>query len=130
PGTDYGNRSGRGQNRSVMQATSIVSALRTQDKPGGPMRLVMILMLAGWLGQAAAAENQREYRSEEGTVQVEEVVGGLENPWALAFLPDGEGILITERPGQLRLLNGQGELSAPLSGVPKVYAQGQGGLLD
>src|SRR5690606_19933902 len=94
------------------------------------MRLLMILILTGWLGQAMAAENQREYRSEEGTVQVEEVVGGLENPWALAFLPDDEGMLITERPGRLRLLNGQGELSAPLSGVPKVYAQGQGGLLD
>ncbi len=94
------------------------------------MRLLMILMLVGWLGQAAAAGDPREYRSEEGIVQVEEVVGGLENPWALAFLPDDEGILITERPGQLRLLKGQGELSAPLAGVPTVYAQGQGGLLD
>ena len=51
------------------------------------------------------------------------------HPWAMAFLPDG-GILITERPGNLRLLRIPGGLSAPLKGVPKVAAQGQGGLLD
>ena len=57
------------------------------------------------------------------------MAGGLEHPWAMAFLPDG-GILITERPGNLRLLRIPGGLSAPLKGVPKVAAQGQGGLLD
>ena len=61
--------------------------------------------------------------------QVTPVAGGLEHPWAMAFLPDG-GILITERPGNLRLLRIPGGLSAPLKGVPKVAAQGQGGLLD
>ena len=55
--------------------------------------------------------------------------GRPEHPWAMAFLPDG-GILITERPGNLRLLRIPGGLSAPLKGVPKVAAQGQGGLLD
>lgn len=59
----------------------------------------------------------------------EKVVDGLENPWALAFLPNGEGLLITERPGRLRLWR-DGRLSEPLSGVPKVYARSQGGLLD
>ncbi|OZI74917.1 PQQ-dependent sugar dehydrogenase [Bordetella genomosp. 12] len=62
------------------------------------------------------------------SVQVSEVVGGLQHPWALAFLPDGSA-LITERPGTLRLLR-DGKLSPPISGVPEVYAQGQGGLLD
>src|SRR5690606_10730711 len=57
------------------------------------------------------------------------VVQGLEHPWALAFLPDDQGILITERPGRLRLWRG-GELSDPLKGVPEVYARNQGGLLD
>lgn len=61
--------------------------------------------------------------------QVTEVVGGLERPWALAPLPEG-GMLITERPGRLRFLNQQGTLSDPLSGVPSVFAKGQGGLLD
>lgn len=60
---------------------------------------------------------------------VEVLERGLEHPWALAFLPDGQGMLITERPGRLRLRNEQG-LSAPLAGVPEVFAVGQGGLLD
>jgi aldose sugar dehydrogenase len=54
---------------------------------------------------------------------------GLENPWGLAFLPDGR-MLVTERPGRLRLVSRDGELSAPLTGVPKVRTGGQGGLLD
>lgn len=56
------------------------------------------------------------------------VARGLEHPWALEFLPDGAA-LITERPGRLRLLQ-EGQLSAPLDGVPEVHADGQGGLLD
>ena len=61
--------------------------------------------------------------------QVTVVVGGLDHPWSMAFLPGG-GVLITERPGHLRLLRTPGGLSKPLAGVPKVAAQGQGGLLD
>jgi aldose sugar dehydrogenase len=57
------------------------------------------------------------------------VAVGLEHPWALAFLPDGR-MLVTERPGRLRLVGRDGQLSAPLSGVPVVLARGQGGLLD
>jgi glucose/arabinose dehydrogenase len=50
-------------------------------------------------------------------------------PWALAFLPDGR-MLVTERPGRLRIVDQQGAVSAPLAGVPAVHAVGQGGLLD
>jgi aldose sugar dehydrogenase len=57
------------------------------------------------------------------------VAEGLQNPWGLAFLPDGR-MLVTERPGRLRIVGTKGELSAPLTGVPAVLAQGQGGLLD
>jgi glucose/arabinose dehydrogenase len=57
------------------------------------------------------------------------VAQGLEHPWGLAFLPDGR-MLVTERPGRLRIVSPQGEVSAPLSGVPRVFARGQGGLLD
>jgi len=77
------------------------------------------------MGPPALAE-----RSELGELQLTEVVGGLEHPWALAFLPDGQGSLITERPGRLRWLDGQGRLSPALGGVPPVFARGQGGLLD
>jgi len=54
---------------------------------------------------------------------------GLVNPWGLAFLPDGR-VLVTERPGRMRIVGTDGALSAPLSGVPAVHAVGQGGLLD
>src|SRR5687768_16632987 len=57
------------------------------------------------------------------------VVEGLQNPWGMAFLPGGK-MLITERPGRLRVLSADGKLSAPVTGLPAVDARGQGGLLD
>ena len=69
-------------------------------------------------------------RSELGELQLTEVAVGLEHPWALVFLPEGQGYLISERPGRLRLLDAQGRLHPPLGGVPAVFARGQGGLLD
>ena len=69
-------------------------------------------------------------QSEQGTLEVTTMTTGLEHPWALAFLPDRQGMLVTERPGNLRVVSADGKLSAPLSGVPKVWAKGQGGLLD
>src|SRR5262245_35185472 len=65
----------------------------------------------------------------EGVVRVETVARGLEHPWALAFLPAGR-MLVTERPGRLRIVEPDGRLSEPLAGVPRVLAHGQGGLLD
>lgn len=78
---------------------------------------------------AVAAQSQ-QFQSEQGTLSATRITKGLEHPWALAFLPDKKGILVTERPGNLRLVSPEGKLSAPLSGVPKVWANGQGGLLD
>lgn len=54
---------------------------------------------------------------------------GLDHPWGAAFLPDGR-LLVTERPGRMRLVARDGTLSPPLGGVPEVVAAGQGGLLD
>jgi glucose/arabinose dehydrogenase len=65
----------------------------------------------------------------DGVVRAETVARGLEHPWGLAFLPDGR-MLVTERPGRLRLVDRDGRISAPLAGVPTVQARGQGGLLD
>jgi glucose/arabinose dehydrogenase len=76
------------------------------------------------------AASSQTMKSEEGTLEVTPVVTGLEHPWALAFLPDGKNMLVTERPGNLRLVSADGKLSAPLNGVPTVWAKGQGGLLD
>lgn len=57
------------------------------------------------------------------------VVSGLQNPWGLAFLPDGR-MLVTERAGRLRIVGADGRLGEPVQGVPQVLAKGQGGLLD
>lgn len=54
----------------------------------------------------------------------------MEHPWSLAFLPAEQGLLITERPGRLRLWQQGKGLSPPIAGVPQVYAEGQGGLLE
>jgi aldose sugar dehydrogenase len=62
-------------------------------------------------------------------VRPEVVASGLENPWAVAFLPDGR-FLVTERPGRMRVIEPNGKAGAPLAGVPEVVAAGQGGLLD
>ncbi|MBL0939291.1 MAG: PQQ-dependent sugar dehydrogenase [Gemmatimonadaceae bacterium] len=67
--------------------------------------------------------------STRGVVRSEVVATGLVNPWAIEFLPDGRA-LVTERPGRLRIMAANGTLSSPVSGVPTVYAEGQGGLLD
>src|SRR5258705_10889419 len=60
---------------------------------------------------------------------VETVASGLSFPWAIAFLPDGR-MLVTERPGRMRIVAKGGNLSPPVTGVPPVFARGQGGLHD
>ena len=77
-------------------------------------------------GASAAAQT---FPSSAGPIRVETVADGLQHPWALAFLPDGR-MLVTERPGRLRIVTRDGKLSAPIAGMPKVFARGQGGLLD
>ncbi|MBX5463445.1 MAG: PQQ-dependent sugar dehydrogenase [Steroidobacteraceae bacterium] len=62
-------------------------------------------------------------------LNVETVVEGLQSPWAFEFLPDHR-ILVTERPGTMRIAGPDGKLSAPVKGLPKVFFEGQGGLLD
>jgi glucose/arabinose dehydrogenase len=76
------------------------------------------------------AATARDMQSEQGTLELTPIATGLEHPWSLAFLPDRQGMLVTERPGNLRVVTAEGKLSAPLNGVPKVWAKGQGGLLD
>ena len=81
--------------------------------------------------QKPAAEGQTDAPEKKSGVafDVVTVVEGLQNPWAVAFLPGGK-MLITERPGRLRVLSTDGKLSAPVTGLPAVDARGQGGLLD
>jgi glucose/arabinose dehydrogenase len=78
--------------------------------------------------QAQAARSPTP-ASVKGVVDVQTIAKGLEHPWSLAFLPD-KRMLVTERPGRLRVVGPDGRVSEPLTGVPQVYASGQGGLLD
>jgi glucose/arabinose dehydrogenase len=69
------------------------------------------------------------FPSKSGPISVVTVAEGLEHPWGLAFLPDGR-MLVTERPGRIRVVDPDGHLSKPIAGMPDVYARGEGGLLD
>jgi aldose sugar dehydrogenase len=69
------------------------------------------------------------HTSQHHSFRVETVVTGLEHPWSVAVLPDGD-LLITERPGRLRMVRNGALLAEPVAGVPTVHARGQGGLLD
>jgi len=97
--------------RKTLLATLCVSALITAAAP-------------------VFAATTQDLQSEEGTLQVTTLAKGLEHPWSLAFLPDRTGMLVTERPGHLRVVSVDGKISDPIDGVPKVWAKGQGGLLD
>ena len=86
-------------------------------------------LLVAVAGTGACQDAPHVAPSGETKVTVTTVAGGLEHPWSLAFLPDGR-MLVTERPGRLRIVAPNGALSAPVVGVPAVDAVGQGGLLD
>lgn len=92
-------------------------------------------MLAGCApaDRASAAAPATSVPAGEATrgraMRVTTVATGLEHPWSVAVLPDG-GFLVTERPGRLRRVAADGTLSPPIAGVPEVFAEGQGGLLD
>lgn len=62
-------------------------------------------------------------------IRSEVIARNLEHPWALAFIGDGR-MLVTERPGRMRVVQPNGELGAPIAGLPKIDVGGQGGLLD
>jgi glucose/arabinose dehydrogenase len=79
--------------------------------------------------EAPPAPVARVFRTERAELEVDTFADGLAHPWGLAFLPDGR-MLVTERPGRLRIVDRQGRLSDPVAGVPAVLARGQGGLLD
>lgn len=82
------------------------------------------LQSAAWAHQTSAPPPV-----ERSKPAIEVLARGLENPWAIQELPDGR-LLVTERPGRLRIISKDGVLSPPVSGVPNVAAVNQGGLLD
>ena len=82
------------------------------------------------LAAAAVCDAQSSVQqSQAHPYRVVPVVEGLVNPWSMAFLPNGD-LLVTERPGRLRLIRDGALVPEPIAGVPPVRARGQGGLLD
>ena len=77
----------------------------------------------------AATAQPASITTERYTLKVESLANGLVLPWSVALLPDGL-ILVTEKPGRLRVLRGGTLLPNPVSGLPEVTVRGQGGLLD
>ena len=70
-----------------------------------------------------------QIKSEEHSFRVVKVVEGLDHPWCVAFLPDGR-MLVTERPGRLRIISSNKLDPQPVAGLPEIVAHGQGGLFD
>ena len=92
------------------------------------MRLILVLA-ALLLPMRATLAAPQTFPSSAGDLKVETVAGGLVHPWSLVFLPDGR-MLVTERPGRMRIVTRDGKLSPPVANVPRVFAVSQGGLLD
>jgi glucose/arabinose dehydrogenase len=99
------------------------------DEQGIPkvrlISLVLLLSLTACSSDAGSPANGFVWQS----LRVTTVADQLNQPWGMAFLPDGR-LLVTEKPGQLRIVDSTGQKSEPIKGVPPVYANGQGGLLD
>ena len=93
------------------------------------MRSSLVACALSLLAVACSPAPAETFRSTAGDITVETVAGGLVNPWGLAFLPDGR-MLVTERPGRMRIVTRDGKLSPAIAGVPQVAASGQGGLHD
>jgi glucose/arabinose dehydrogenase len=91
-------------------------------------RLFTTVVITSVAASAVAAQSPVQ-RSTLHDYRIVKVAEGLVNPWSMAFLPNGD-VLVTERPGRLRIIRQGRLLPNPVEGVPAVHAVGQGGLLD
>jgi glucose/arabinose dehydrogenase len=101
--------------------------------PGVPGLAIAAILLSGAVTMQTAPADATSITKAPAApatkLKVDTVAKGLENPWGLQFLPDGR-MLVTERPGRMRVITKDGKLGKPIAGVPKVVARNQGGLLD
>jgi len=95
----------------------------------GLIVLCLVLVTAFIAVSQRGSARQELIDTKQGPIKVETVAQGLDQLWGLAFLPDGR-MLVTEKPGRLRIVSMDGTISEPIKGVPKVIDYGQGGLLD
>ena len=101
--------------RRALHAAALVFAVSALG-PGNP-------------DEARAQGKAEVFSTEKGRISVTTVADGLASPWGISFLPDGR-MIVTEKPGTLRLVAADGTVSDPIDGVPAVDPRGQGGLLD
>lgn len=115
--------------------SSVASVTRNVPSRGQPARLAASALLAGAMAVSALAQTPNlptKSNASPGKARATVVAEGLENPWALAFLPGEPAgrMLVTERAGRMRIVSADGKIGPPLAGVPPVHAANQGGLLD
>ena len=108
-----------------------MGSLLASDKNRMLMNKIFLDVIAGMLAAALTLPaTSQTLQTREHTVRIVTVTSGLVNPWSLTFLPDGR-MLVTERAGRLRMIAKDGTLEVrPVEGLPRVDAQGQGGLLE
>lgn len=92
------------------------------------MHRTAAMLVSIWIAGSAYAQKS-VVRTEAGDVIVKKLAENLDHPWSMAFLPY-KRLLVTERAGNLRILDTNNKLSQPLKGIPQVYVTDQGGLLD
>ena len=93
-------------------------------------RSLLIILMCMSCHLSWAQDKQQLIHSEKHSFRIVPLLAGLENPWSIAFLPDGR-MLVTERAGRLRLVSQDFKLDPkPIDGLPEVIANGQGGLFD
>jgi glucose/arabinose dehydrogenase len=111
----------------MVQAATTATA-RTR---GGIETLALVVTAIALLLTTVVQARAQVYTEDtrHARLEVHVVAEGLEHPWGMAFLPDG-ALLVTERPGRLRLVTPDGAVSKPIAGLPEIWARGQGGLLD
>ena len=128
----------RGVGTAQLESESQIVPTR-RHAPGRPASVPLrgtVCAALAWIALAAGLAAARAAASEPAAPALAPVVvaKGLSHPWGLAFLPDFDGkrgrMLVTERPGRLRLASATGALGPPIDGLPEVDARGQGGLLD
>ena len=73
--------------------------------------------------------NGKMFQSQKASFKVETLAKGFDQPWGMAFLPDGR-LIFTERAGRIRFLNKDGSVSEPVKGTPSVFVRQDGGMLD
>jgi glucose/arabinose dehydrogenase len=108
----------------VLASTAVFAQAAAAQAPADPRPANNPAQQPAFAGQTDAPEQKLGVAFDVVTV-----AEGLQNPWGMAFLPNGK-MLVTERPGRLRVVSADGKLSEPVAGLPVVFARGQGGLLD